>query len=496
MKKKISFVIAAISVCASAWAGGLLHNTNQHIAFQRMMARGASHEIDAIFTNPAGLAWMDHDGWTLSLNIQSAFQTRDIDATVNTSEHMELFPNYTYHKKYEGTASAPVIPSLYAAYKTPKWAISGFFGIVGGGGKATFDDGLPLFDVSVMAGLYNRSEQMLQQYPAIAPLLGGPISPSQYNLSSYMKGKQYIFGGQLGFTYKFNDFLSAYAGGRVNYFTGSYLGHVNATASTELVNKFQQLAMATASTPYAALGQELLNMAGENGLAHIAIDCTQTGWGVTPIIGVNFKWNALTLAAKYEFKTNLNIENDTKVLDAPAGYEEALKPYEHGVNTPSDLPSVLYVAAGYEFIPNKLRGTIEYHFYDDKHADMAGGKNKELKHGTHEFLAGVEWDINKTFTVSAGAQRTDYGLSDKYQSNTSFSCDSYSIGLGGAINVSPKVKINVGYFWTTYSDYKKDMPASADDEIGGYNGISNSLPGKDVYSRSNKVFGVGVDFKF
>ncbi|MBR6489722.1 MAG: hypothetical protein IKT03_04220, partial [Muribaculaceae bacterium] len=182
----------------------------------------------------------------------------------------------------------------------------------------------------------------------------------------------------------------------------------------------------------------------------------------------------------------------TKTLEAPAGFEEKLEPYAHGVNTPSDLPSVLYVAAGYEFIPNKLRGTVEYHYYDDKHADMAGGKNKELTRGTHELLAGVEWDINKTFTVSAGFQRTDYGLSDKYQSNTSFSCDSYSIGLGGAVNVSPKVKINVGYFWTTYSDYKKEMTAAD----GGYNGISPALTGSDVYSRTNKVFGVGVDFKF
>ena len=100
--------------------------------------------------------------------------------------------------------------------------------------------------------------------------------------------------------------------------------------------------------------------------------------------------------------------------------------------------------------------------------------------------------VEPAFTVSAGAQRTDYGLSDKYQSNTSFSCDSYSIGLGGAINVSDNVKINVGYFWTTYSDYKKEMPA----EAGGYNGVSQLLPGKDVYSRTNKVFGIGADFKF
>lgn len=491
MKRKLSIVIATMAVSATAWAGGLLHNTNQHIAFQRMMARGASHEIDAVYTNPAGLAFMAHDGWTLSLNIQSAYQTRNIDATVMTPAGMGLFPNDTYNKKYKGNAAAPILPSAYAVYKTPKWAISGFVGVVGGGGKCTFDEGLPLFDAAVMAGLYQQSAQLLQQYPMVAPVFGGPITPSQYNIDGYMRGRQYIFGGQLGFTYKFNEHISGYAGFRANYFTGNYTGHVNATAGEALAAKMQQVA-AVAGPSNPALAQMLVGMSGENGLAHIAIDCTQTGWGLTPILGVDFEWRGLTLAAKYEFKTNLNIENDTKTLEAPAAFESSLEPYKHGVNTPSDMPSVLYVAAGYEFIPNKLRGTIEYHYYDDKHADMAGGKNKELKHGTHEFLAGVEWDINKTFTVSAGAQRTDYGLSDKYQSNTSFSCDSYSIGFGGAINVSPKVKINVGYFWTKYSDYKKEMPA----EAGGYNGVSPMLPGTDVYSRTNKVFGVGLDYKF
>ena len=491
MKRKLSIVIATMAVSATAWAGGLLHNTNQHIAFQRMMARGASHEIDAVYTNPAGLAFMAHDGWTLSLNIQSAYQTRNIDATVMTPAGMGLFPNDTYSKKYKGNAAAPILPSAYAVYKTPKWAISGFVGVVGGGGKCTFDEGLPLFDAAVMAGLYQQSAQLLQQYPMVAPVLGGPITPSQYNIDGYMRGRQYIFGGQLGFTYKFNEHISGYAGFRANYFSGNYTGHVNATAGEALATKMQQVA-AVAGPSNPALAQMLVGMSGENGLAHIAIDCTQTGWGLTPILGVDFEWRGLTLAAKYEFKTNLNIENDTKTLEAPAAFESSLEPYKHGVNTPSDMPSVLYVAAGYEFIPNKLRGTIEYHYYDDKHADMAGGKNKELKHGTHEFLAGVEWDINKSFTVSAGAQRTDYGLSDKYQSNTSFSCDSYSIGFGGAINVSPKVKINVGYFWTKYSDYKKEMPA----EAGGYNGVSPMLPGTDVYSRTNKVFGVGLDYKF
>ena len=477
--KKMFILLSLMAAAVSAQAGGLLHNTNQHIAFQRMMARGASNEIDAVFTNPAGIAFMDHDGWTLSLNIQSAYQTRNIDATVMTPAGIGLFPDDTFHKKYKGNAAAPILPSAYAVYKTSKWAVSGFVGVVGGGGKCSFDDGLPLFDAAVMAGTY----------------LGLSIGPDQYTIDGYMKGRQYIFGAQLGFSYKFNDHFSGFAGFRANYFSGNYKGYVKATANEQLAAKLQAIGAATGN-------QDLIAMAGENGIAHIALDCDQTGWGITPILGLNYKWRGLTLAVKYEFKTNLNIENDANEEPTahPEQYSSAIEPYKHGVNTPSDMPSVLYAAVGYEFIPNKLRGTVEYHYYDDKHADMAGNKNKELTHGTHEILAGVEWDINKTFTVSAGFQRTDYGLSDKYQSNTSFSCDSYSIGLGGAINVSKNVKINLGYFWTTYRDYKKEMNAEIDPEtgklIGGYNGINPAITGTDVYSRTNKVFGAGVDFKF
>ena len=110
MKKKV----LGLTVFAALWslnmlAGGLLHNTNQHIAFVRMMARGASNEIDAVYSNPAGTAFMD-DGWQLSLNIQSAFQTRNVTTT------FPLFTEENHTRQFKGNAAAPVLPSLYATY--------------------------------------------------------------------------------------------------------------------------------------------------------------------------------------------------------------------------------------------------------------------------------------------------------------------------------------------------------------------------------------------
>lgn len=479
MKRITTLMLTLAAVGFSAFAGGLLHNTNQHIAFMRMMARGASHEIDAVYTNPAGLAFMDHDGWTLSLNIQSASQRRDVLTTFG------LFPEENHTRLYKGKAEAPVIPSLYGAYKKDRWTFSGFFGFTGGGGKCSFDNGLPVFDMGIIGGFYTQTGELaktlpepIMNDPLVANML--PLKADKYDINSSMKGRQYIYGLQLGATYKITDWMSAYVGGRMNYFDGNYNGYVKVLPKAELAKTVQQIAMA-----YPPLANTLKNLTNENGeMANIELDCNQTGWGITPIIGVDLVWKGFTLAAKYEFKTKLNIENDTKKAIAwPAAFEAALEDYKHGVNTPNDLPAVLYTALGYEFIPNKLRATVEYHYYDDKHAHMAKDKQKALRHGTHEVLAGVEWDINKMFTVSAGAQNTDYGLSDDYQTHTSFSCDSYSIGFGGAINVNEKIKVNLGYFWTNYKDYKRVSGEGATEV-------------KETFSRTNKVFGAGIDFKF
>ena len=222
-------------------------------------------------------------------------------------------------------------------------------------------------------------------------------------------------------------------------------------------------------------------------LIGIDLDCSQTGWGFTPVIGLDAKFGKLTIGAKYEFKANLNIENNTKLnsLRMVGAPESELEAYKHGVNTPNDIPAMLSVAAAYEFLP-VLRASVEYHFYDDKNAGMADGKQKYLTKGTNEYLAGIEWDVIKRLTLSGGVQFTDYGLSDNYQTDTSFSCDSYSLGIGAKLQLSERADLNVGYMWTNYEDYTKTTQ--------NYNGLG--LPGTNVYSRTNKVFGLSIDYRF
>lgn len=448
--RKLSLIgIVMLIVSNSTFAGGLLTNTNQHVSFLRMLARGASIDIDGVYSNPAGLAFLPNDGFYLSINGQSAYQTRIVDANFN------IYPpgSEAISKRYKGTASAPFVPSFFGAYKNGDWTISGSFAVVGGGGKASFDDGLPMFDAMVMATVFQSKR----------------LTPDKYSITSAMDGKQFIYGAQLGLSYKINDWLSVFAGGRMNYFTGGYEGFLSAKANKEIPE---------------VGGEELMS---------IKLDCDQSGWGLTPILGADVKLGKWNVGLKYEFMTSLNIENKTKENTVNGEEHPALADYKNGVNTPNDIPALLTAAVRYEILPT-LRASVEYHHYFDKQAGMANvmvegvavPKQKTLDKGTHEFLVGAEWDITKQLTISGGFQRTDYGLTDDFQTDISFSCDSYSIGLGAALKLSKKLTLNVAYFWTDYSDYTKNST--------NYSGTG--LTGTNVYSRTNKVFGLGVDYKF
>ena len=442
MKKISILIVAMLCMALNIKAGGLMTNTNYHIAFDRTMARGASFDIDATFSNPAGLAW-GHEGWQLSLNFQKPWQNRDIELTGDATA-----PDF-FNKKYPGKASAPIVPALFAAYKQDNWAVSGMLGIVGSGGFVEYDEGVPMFNVPIMARL-----------------LANGLQPNEhYNLDSKMEGKQYIYGGQVNFTYQLTDNIAAAVGLRANYYDGYNRGHVTATTVPAM---------------------------GSQQLIDLQLDCLQKGWGFTPIVSFDYREGPLTVALRYEFRTKINTENDTKELsatmmgaDALAQFADKVAPYEDGAKTRYDMPALMSIALGYELTP-QLRATLEYHNFDDKHAKMAGDRQKNLTHGTDEYLLGVEYDINDKFTISCGGQRTDYGLDDDYQSNTSFACDSWSFGLGGAWNINEKVRLNAGYFCTIYSDYTKEQA----------NYQTTPWSAKEVYSRTNHVIGLGIDYKF
>ena len=555
-------VLAALllAMTTSTQAGGLLTNTNQNIAFNRNFARVGAIGIDGVYFNPAGVAFLDQ-GFHLSLNFQNVYQTRQITSAFS----IPAFANTPYEypftlnggdktdgsKFYEGKASVPILPSFQVAYNKDKWSFQAGFGLTGGGGKASFNEGLPSFErqIAILPALIN------QQLPTFSTLLAQQETPAtSYSMQSYMSGHQYNFGLQLGVAYKINENLSVFGGARFNYIYNKYEGNITnisadvngnnqnlyeyfgskaklltekaaalqaqavaaktqadayqaqANAATDPTAKAQLQAaanqyaagaqQASAGAKMVSAGADKLNSSKEL-VKDRYVEVSQRGWGITPILGIDYRTGKWNFAARYEFTTKFNIENNTKRDDT--------QKYENGVNTPNDIPGILALGAQYEVLKN-LRVMAGYNHYFDKDARMDNNKQRFLKHNTQEFLAGVEWDINPSVTVSAGGQRTLYGLGDgKYLTDLSFVTSSYSFGVGAKIKVAKNAHLNVAYFFTNYSKFTKnyeDAITIGREQVTQPDGTISVQPktlatkNTDIFTRTNKVLGVGLDIDF
>ena len=445
--KRIFSTIVFASLALSTFAGGILTNTNQSASFVRNPMRFASLETDAIYFNPAGTAFFN-EGWSLSANWQMIWQQRD---AINLGND----------KKYEGKVYVPCMPTLMAAYKTGDWTFSGFFGMPGGGGKAEFDNGLPLFD-NLIGGLGASLGSM-------APV------PMTISGASQFESTQYIFALQLGAAYKISDNWSVYAGVRGNYSSNNYLGTIKALADIPVAN-----------------------MNGVDVMV-VNLDMDQSGIAFTPIIGVDYKVGDFNFAAKYEFRAATTLENDTKKMEVKAGdamnqigmgqtIEGAatgalgnyLGGFADGNKLRNDAPAMLSLAGSWQVIP-RLQVMAGWNYYFEKDAkveSLMGGDNmRKLSRNTIEYLFGAEFKVTDKFLVSAGIQYSNFGINDKYTSDLAFTNDSFMTGVGGKYSVTDKVDINVGY---CYANYAPD----------------NNVLTNTRYERKTHNATIGVDFRF
>ena len=542
-KLKAACLTAAIASSSVSFAGGFLTNTNQNVAFNRMMSREASIGIDGVYYNPAGVVFLG-DGHHLSINWQLAYQDRTI------KNDYSLFTNNVNNpitpREFKGEAFAPVIPSFQYAYNKGRWSFQGNFALTGGGGKCTFDNGLGSFERIVAETAMAACGLARTVDGALGSVLGSEVSMfgsdqafgagGKYSYNSYMHGRQYYFGLSLGAAYKVSDNFSVFGGVRGIYATTNYYGYVE-----DIKVGNMPLYMVLDPTKKDA--------------ANIELSCDQNGIGFTPIIGVDFKTGKWNFSAKYEFKTRMRLKNKsvnlvpsignlpanlssqmTQILTAqftqaglPAEQaaakaeaaatavlanqtvqktmlglknqfdtelDEAIGEYADGKKIAADIPAYLSVGVGYSPI-DPLRINVGFHFFDDKNAKAYNNRQEKLDHGTLEYNAGVEYDINKKFTVSAGWQSTNYGLPEeeattskdkRFMDDKSFVTSSNSVGLGGVWHFNKKMSFTVAYFHTFYQ-HKKTTESV---ELIPGNAINYSAD----YSRNNNVFAAGIDINF
>ena len=490
----------------SATAGGILTNTNQSVLFLKNPARDAAIGLDGVYSNPAGVVFMP-EGFHVAFNWQYAHQTRTITST-NPVFKLGRKNNGSEVKEFEGVADAPIIPSLQAAYNKGNWSIQGNISVPGGGGACEFGDGLGSFE-SVVGNIAHMLE---------------PLGAQGYDMDGFMRGRQYYFGFQLGAAYKITSDLSVYGGLRMLYGDATYKAKINniqvkteggyvdfadfmqgATATVagglEVVNA--GLAQVNAGiAQYEAAGvpvpaeltttqQQLMAKQAQlegtqqslNKLQKYAqgvnLLCNQTSLGVAPVIGVDYKTGRFNFAAKYEFKTQVRMKNESTVNEASE--IAAVNKFRDGEEVNEAMPALLTIGAQWSPI-DAVRINLGWHHYFDKQADWYNNTQDLLDHNSNEYLAGIEWDVTDKLNVSGGGQLTRYGLSDQYMNDMSFVVNSYSLGLGFSYKVKPNITLSAAYFQTMYDKYNRtNYPTE---------GVS------DTFTRTNRVLGVGCQLDF
>ncbi len=422
----------------------------------------------------------------MSVSWQAAFQKRLMD--VNNNLFGMNANNQSTSREFVGETNAPVIPSFQAAYViNDKWSVSAQFAVGGGGGACEFAEGLPMFE----------------------ELIGGIVAKNggtSYALSQNLTGEQYFYGFQLGATYKLTDNFSVFGGARGVLANCNYTGAItnikangmnaaeyatlSAGAKAEAEKYAAQAAAAQAAGNMAAAAQ-LAGAAEQYAAAAVQagtvaamigdykLDCAQSGFGITPIIGVDWNLGKLNLAAKYEFRTKIELENESNNSDNLAMLATsvpAVAVYADGAKVRSDIPALLTLGAQYA-ISDNFRAMVGGVYYWDKDA-----KGTPIKKGDNTWEAnfGLEWDVTDKVMLSCGGQRTQFGFDDADMSDTNFFTGCTSFAIGGAYKFSEKMKLNVGYMHSFYDNHEfKNANATACD-----------------YTRKNDAVGVSLDITF
>ncbi len=148
----LTLFLLSVAFSNISFAGGIVTNTNQSASYIRMPVQDATVAPDGAYYNPAGLAFLKN-GLYISISNQSIFQTETVSN------------DYTYlnTEDFEGKATAPLFPGIYAALKLGKFAFSLGFNPIGGGGSAEYEKGLPSFEIPISD---------------LVPGMGGPANAS------------------------------------------------------------------------------------------------------------------------------------------------------------------------------------------------------------------------------------------------------------------------------------------------------------------------------
>ncbi len=540
MRRLLTFVSAAL-VSGTLFAGGLVTNTNQSATWVRMPSRNASINGDAVYYNPAGIMMMDN-GFHFSLSNQTVFQTREVETT---------YP-YLNSKTFKGTIFAPVFPSIYAAYKLDRIAFSAGFMPIGGGGGATYNDGIPSFEMS--------------QSDLVPSLAESEYAVTGYRMDVNFKGSSIFLGFQGAVSYKVNDWLSVAAGARYVTAKNTYEGYLrDVQINTNDGWEDATTVISEIAVKAKAGGDQLVQLINNNlggftadqlvqadvidettrnlivdGLTNLRIpnaaaltisqsqatfygasrvygnkatlledqeaEAEQTGSGFAPFFSVNIAPSEnFNIAVKYEMATKLELTNKT-TKDLTTGFhnEDPTMPitrFPNGAKIRNDMPAMLSVGA--EMRNQLFSVNVGANYYFDKSADYGHFIDLTPENSTDYLVSLKNKDIiaNNGLAVQAGAEinvterlaaSAGYSFANKGVNSLYQSDLTYGLTshtFGGGGAFAFTENVKLN-LGVSYTMYTDDSV-----KINHYLGGVNLMP-TETYKKKSLIIGVGLDLSF
>lgn len=457
MKKSLLALCSMAILGTSAFAGGIVTNTNQSAAYVRMPAQDATLGIQAAYHNPAGLTHLD-DGFHIQISNQSIVQKKEIEST-------HPFLN---NKTYVGDVAAPLFPTVYAAYKTGKWAFSLGVNPIGGGGGAEYKTGLPSFEIPIAS--------------IPVGLKAAGVDAAGYSADIYFEGTSVYWGIQGGISYEVSDIASVYAGSRYVIAKNTYNGHIKDIQIGLGGN------MTSATTFFTSIGQTEQALATKDAI----VDVEQTGVGFSPILGANFTLmeDRLNIGMKYEFQTKMELEN--KITNDDVGMFSTTDGTTVTPNAPvpSDIPAMLSLGASYAFTDD-FRAAAGFHYFwdipasygkrDSNTGEYANNENFFDKN-SFEVSLGLEFDASEKITLSGGYLHSSSSPSLAYQTDLGYVLTTNTIALGLQGHITKALSIDFGVMYTIYQNSEKSF-------VGAVNY-------KELYRKDLMLAGIGVNYSF
>ena len=518
------------------FAGGLLTNGNQSVQYIRMLSRNASTDYDAVYFNPAGLMKMGN-GLFIGIQNQTIVQTKTIlsgypllnsstyEGTVKAPVFPTAFAIYKMDKfafslgfgPNSGGGSAEFDHGLASFEKSISKLVPGLAKLSQVGQSVTnyktdiYFNGKSVF-YGIQAGVSYKINEILSVYggaryvPAINDYTGHinsiqvKVNGQYKTASTYLSGEAApiltgLANQSTGAASSVQPLITAGAGS-LTLAQVQGAGYISSAQRAQLeggllgmgltqaqVNAMPITSVQSTYTAGAAAlnGQAATMVATGAALTDKSVDVKQTGSGITPIIGANISLvNGLNIGIKYEFKTKLNLTNNTAV--------DGTGMFPDKAETASDLSALFSIGADYKVSKN-FNFSVSYNNYNDKGVDWGKniyGEARTIDHNGWEMAFGGQYQIVKYLAVSMGYLRTEMGASEQFNSDFSYYSNSDTFGGGFQIKPISNLTIDLGTLFTHYDNAPK-LFKDADPTIGNY---------FEVYKKHNLVFAIGLGYHF